>query len=110
MPNFIYDYSTVVVPSHHEGGPKIILEASASGRLIFASNIPGCKNLIKNNIDGILFKKSDPSDLAKKIIRTFKSTNKINTLRKNATIKAHKLFSIEKVVEAHKRLYLTYEK
>lgn len=108
--NFIYDYSTVVVPSHHEGGPKIILEASASGRLIFASNIPGCKNLIKNNINGILFKKSDPSDLAKKIIRTFKSTNKINTLRKNATIKAHKLFSIEKVVEAHKRLYLTYEK
>ena len=104
---FIYNYSSVVVPSHHEGGPKIILEASASGRLIFASNIPGCRNLIKNNINGILFEKSDPRDLAKKIIQTFKNTNKIKILRKNAMIKAHKFFSIEKVVEAHKRIYLT---
>ena len=104
---FIQDYSTIVVPSHHEGGPKIILEASASGRLIFASNIAGCRNLIKNNINGILFKKSNPSDLAKKIILTFKNSHKMKILRKNAMIKAHKLFSIEKVIEAHKRLYLT---
>ena len=69
---FIYNYSSVVVPSHHEGGPKIILEASASGRLIFASNIPGCRNLIKNNINGILFEKSDPRDLAKRLYKLLK--------------------------------------
>lgn len=103
--SFIYKYSSVIIPSHHEGAPKIILEASASGRLIFASDIAGCRNLIKNNTNGILFKKSDPNNLAKNITKTFKNKKKIELMRKKALIKARKSFSIEKVIEAHKRVY-----
>ena len=103
----IYKYSSVILPSHHEGAPKTILESAAAGRLIFASNIPGCKTLIRNNIDGILFKKNNPKDLAKKINKTFENVKKINILRNNAQLKAKKYFSIENVIEDHKKIYLS---
>lgn len=36
----------VVLPSYHEGMSNVLLEASATGRLIITSNIPGCKEAV----------------------------------------------------------------
>ena len=48
--------SVYVLPSKREGASRTILEAMASGRPIIASNVPGCKQLVKNGYNGYLVK------------------------------------------------------
>lgn len=43
----------IVLPSHHEGMSNVLLEASAVGRPVIASNIPGCKETFSEGISGI---------------------------------------------------------
>ena len=44
----------LVLPSYREGFSKILMEASSMGRPLIASNVPGCKEIIKNNVTGYL--------------------------------------------------------
>lgn len=44
----------LVVPSHSENLPTVILEAQSLGTCVLATNIPGCKELIENQITGYL--------------------------------------------------------
>lgn len=45
----------VIMPSYHEGMSNVILEASATGRPILASNIPGCKEGFDEQVTGLGF-------------------------------------------------------
>ena len=52
-----------VLPSLWEGLPLSILEAMSSHLPIIASDIPGNRDLVKNGINGLLFKSNDSSSL-----------------------------------------------
>lgn len=43
-----------VLPSYHEGTPKTVLEAMASGRAIITTDAPGCRETVQNGINGFL--------------------------------------------------------
>ena len=47
--------SCVVLPSYHEGMSNVLLEASASGLPVIASDIPGCCEIIDDGKTGFLF-------------------------------------------------------
>lgn len=53
----------VVLVSDREGIPKVLVEASASGRAIVASAVPGCRDVIRNEINGLLVPPRDPKAL-----------------------------------------------
>ena len=55
------------MPSYHEGAPKVLLEAAACGKPIVASNINGCREIVKNNYNGFLIPVKNSIQLAKKI-------------------------------------------
>jgi glycosyltransferase involved in cell wall biosynthesis len=57
----------VVLPSKSEGIPTVVLEASASGRPIVASDIPGCRIAVRDGVTGFLVPVGQPADLAEKI-------------------------------------------
>ncbi|MCR9150540.1 MAG: glycosyltransferase family 4 protein [Rhodobacteraceae bacterium] len=58
--------TTLVVPSHGgEGMPKVILEASASGRPVIATDVPGCRDAVVPGLNGWLCPPGDPEALAK---------------------------------------------
>ncbi|MEZ9057278.1 glycosyltransferase family 4 protein [Vibrio pelagius] len=44
----------VVLPSYREGMPRTLLEAGAMGIPCIATNVPGCKHVITNNLNGYL--------------------------------------------------------
>jgi glycosyltransferase involved in cell wall biosynthesis len=51
----IRDSHVIVHPSYHEGMANALLEGAACGRPLLASNIPGCKEIIDHNQNGLLF-------------------------------------------------------
>jgi glycosyltransferase involved in cell wall biosynthesis len=53
----------LVLPSYREGFSKILMEASSMGRPLIASNVPGCKEIIKNNVTGYLCKPKNHKSL-----------------------------------------------
>lgn len=58
----------VVLPSYYrEGTPKSLLEALAVGRPIITTNMPGCKETVKNGYNGFLCKPKSVEDLADKM-------------------------------------------
>jgi glycosyltransferase involved in cell wall biosynthesis len=67
MPQVISRSTIVVLPSYYEGLPKVLLEAAAAGRPLVATDIPGCKEIVRDGVNGLLVKPRDPLDLANKI-------------------------------------------
>ncbi len=51
---FIAKASVFVLPSHHEGTPKTILESMASGRAILTTDAPGCRETVIDGENGYL--------------------------------------------------------
>lgn len=51
---FLQTAHIIVLPSYHEGFPRILLEASAVGRAIIASDCEGCKALIEHQKNGLI--------------------------------------------------------
>jgi glycosyltransferase involved in cell wall biosynthesis len=42
------------LPSYGEGVPKALIEAAASGRALVASDVPGCREVIRHGENGFL--------------------------------------------------------
>lgn len=53
-----------VLPSYHEGVPKFLLEAAATGRAIVTTDIAGCRDVVEDGANGLLVPVRDVSALA----------------------------------------------
>jgi len=53
----------VVLPSYREGMPKSILEALAMELPVVVTNVPGCSNIVENEINGFLCKARNAASL-----------------------------------------------
>ncbi len=58
-----------ILPSYHEGMANVLLESAAAGRPCLASNIPGCRDAIIDEITGYLFHVKDANSLTRAIQR-----------------------------------------
>jgi glycosyltransferase involved in cell wall biosynthesis len=54
MPAVFSQCHVVCLPSYHEGVPKVLIEAAASGRPLIASDIPGCREVARHMENAIL--------------------------------------------------------
>lgn len=80
-----------VFPSFYEGFGIALIEAMASGLPVIASNIDVLKELIDNNINGILIEKGDHRKLAETISGLIDNIELRHYLGRNAREKAIKL-------------------
>jgi glycosyltransferase involved in cell wall biosynthesis len=58
------DADCVVLPSYREGAPRSLLEAAAMGRPIITTNVPGCRDVVDDGLNGFLCRPKDADDLA----------------------------------------------
>lgn len=54
----------LVLPSHFEGLPNVLLEAMAAGCPVIASQVAGNAEVVENERTGLLFRTNDPAALA----------------------------------------------
>ncbi|MBN2980657.1 glycosyltransferase family 4 protein [Cohnella algarum] len=65
---FIQEAHCLIQPSQGgEGMSNVLLEAAAMGRILIASNIPGCREVIQEGRNGFTFEPQSTEDLVKKI-------------------------------------------
>ena len=57
----------VVLPSYREGISNVLLEGAAMAKPLIATNVPGCKEVIEDGVNGFLCKVKDVTDLASKM-------------------------------------------
>lgn len=58
----------VVLPSYREGTPRTLLEAAAMGKPLIATNVPGCREVVVNGVNGLLCRVKSAEDLASKML------------------------------------------
>ena len=58
-----------VLPSRREGLPKSLLEAAACGRAIVATDVPGCREIARPDVNALLVPVDDAPALADAIAR-----------------------------------------
>lgn len=64
---YINKADCIVLPSYREGTPKSLLEAASSAKPIVATNVAGCTNIVRDNVNGMLCNVKDSQDLANKL-------------------------------------------
>ena len=69
MPKLLADADVVVLPSYREGLPKSLIEAAACARPLIATDAPGCREVVRDGVDGLLVPVRDASALASAIAR-----------------------------------------
>ena len=69
MPSSLAACHIVCLPSYREGLPKALLEACASGRPIVTTDVPGCRDVVRDEVNGLLARVRDAADLADKLAR-----------------------------------------
>ncbi|NGZ60056.1 MAG: glycosyltransferase family 1 protein [Nitrospira sp. LK265] len=54
----------VVLPSYREGLPKALLEAAACGKAMVSTDVPGCREIVRDRFNGLLVPPKDSVALA----------------------------------------------
>jgi len=57
----------VVLPSYREGTPRTLLEAAAMSRPLIATDVAGCREVVRDGVNGFLCRAEDAASLAQKI-------------------------------------------
>ncbi len=69
VPALLRDADAIVLPSHSEGMPRVLMEAAAAGVAIVGTDIPGIRDLVEDGDGGLLVPVRDPAALADAIGR-----------------------------------------
>lgn len=69
MPALFASVDMVVLPSYREGLPKGLIEAAACALPLVTTDVPGCREVVSNGVDGLLVPARDADALARAIAR-----------------------------------------
>lgn len=67
MPVVLASATVVTLPSYREGLPKVLLEAAACGKPMVAADVPGCREVVRHHVNGLLVPPKNPAALAEAI-------------------------------------------
>lgn len=105
----------LVHPSFHEGMSNVCMEAAAAGRVVIASNISGCREIVEEGITGFLVEPGNTPDLVRAVEQFLNLRyNKKMQMGENGRMKMRKEFNRKNVVlkymEEIKKITDSYDK
>jgi glycosyltransferase involved in cell wall biosynthesis len=100
--SIISDYDCVVLPSYREGLSKVLLESASMAKPIITTDVPGCREVVDDGVNGYLCKPKNIEDLAKKMKLMFDlSYEARKTMGEAGRIKIKKEFDENIVIDKY---------
>ncbi len=108
MPTLLGAVDVVALPSYREGLPKTLIEAAACAQPLITTDVPGCRDVVTDGIDGLLVPVRDAKALAHAIRRLDDDPALARRLGEAAWAKAHREFDekivISRTIEVYREL------
>ncbi|HET9810782.1 MAG TPA: glycosyltransferase family 4 protein [Sphingomicrobium sp.] len=99
---FIGNADCIVLPSYREGLPRVLLEASAMAKPVIASDVPGCRQAVENEVTGLLCRVRSAQSLADAMLVVAAMTPEQRAaMGRRGRQKAEAEFSSEQVAAAY---------
>ncbi|WP_347556641.1 glycosyltransferase family 4 protein [Robbsia sp. KACC 23696] len=94
----------IVLPSYREGVPRTLMEAAAMGRIAIATRVPGCVEVVEDQVNGILCEVRDADALADamRAVLTWPSARR-REVERAARQKAEREFDERVVLQQYQR-------
>lgn len=65
----ISEADCIVLPSYREGLPRVLLEGAAMGKPLIATDVPGCRSVVQDSVNGFLCEARSGASLAQAILK-----------------------------------------
>ena len=95
-----------VLPSYREGLPRSALEAMAVGRPLVLSDVPGCRQLVREGVNGTLVPAGDAAALAHAIGARLTRADKLEHMANESRRIAVEEYSLRAVTQQTLEAYL----
>jgi glycosyltransferase involved in cell wall biosynthesis len=95
----------VCLPSYREGLPKTLIEAAACGRPIIASDVPGCREIVRTDENGFLVPAHDVAALVDSLKKLIQDSALRRTLGLNGRRIAENEFSMDLIIAQTLKVY-----
>jgi len=106
MPRIYADCHIVCLPTYYgEGIPKVLLEAAACGRPIVTTDVPGCREVVSHEDNGLIVPPRSADALAQALRRMIEDVELRRRMGKRGREIAEADFSVEKVVRETLAVY-----
>jgi glycosyltransferase involved in cell wall biosynthesis len=105
VPQIMRALTVFVQASESEACPMAVLEASASGLPVVATNVGGTPELVEDGTTGILIEPRNPAEIAKAVLRLLECPETAHQMGQAGTERMRRHFSLDACVEAHARMY-----
>ena len=105
MPEMYRCMDVFVLPSHREGFPVCLMEASAMGVPCIVTNIRGCREVVEHNRNGVLVPLGDVQALAEAILELLTDREKALKMGEEGRKIAEERFDERHVFEKVKSEY-----
>jgi glycosyltransferase involved in cell wall biosynthesis len=105
VPAIWREANIAVLPSYREGLPTALLEAASCGRALIAADVPGCNDVVRNEINGLLVPVRTIAPLAEAITRLIEDADLRALLGATARQLVEQSYSKEVVTACYRHLY-----
>lgn len=99
MPNVLSAATVACLPSYREGLPKALLEAMSAGLPCITTDVPGCREVVVNNITGLIIPPKNPIALQRAITELLADPAKATKFGINGRARVEKEFS-QKIINS----------
>jgi glycosyltransferase involved in cell wall biosynthesis len=88
----------ICLPSYREGIPRVLVEAAACARPIITTDVPGCREVVLEGVNGLLIPPHDPLRLAEALKKLIENPNMRHEMGLRGRERVLELFSDDKVI------------
>jgi len=106
VPALLRDSHIVCLPTYYrEGVPKALLEACASQRPIVTTDVPGCRDVVAEGVNGFLVPPRDAMTLAAALRRLIENPQLRSQMGRAGRALAEREFDARQVATRHLQVY-----
>lgn len=90
-----------VLPSYREGTPRTVLEAMSMGRPVITTDVPGCRETVKDGVNGYLVRPRDSKDLVRammKLLDTPEIADKMGLVGRRIAVEKYDVHKVNRVI------------